>query len=262
MVVNETTHVLPDDVRAVVHRLGTVVGIWAHPDDEAYLSAGLMVAAVETGNRVVCVTATRGEHGTSDPDRWPPTRLARIRERELHASLAAVGVHEHVWLPYEDGRCADADSREAASEIGRILDDVGADTVVTFGPDGMTGHPDHVAVGRWAADAVAATRRQIRLLFATKTPAWRDTHAEVHGRLPIFGPQGPPVADPRELALALELRGEALDRKIAALLAHASQTTELIPMMGEAVYRAWAADEYFVNGTREPTSLGTDTAGS
>ncbi|HEX3261549.1 MAG TPA: PIG-L family deacetylase, partial [Pseudonocardia sp.] len=48
-------------------RLGTVLGIWAHPDDEAFLSAGLMAAARDAGQRVVCVTATLGEHGTSDP---------------------------------------------------------------------------------------------------------------------------------------------------------------------------------------------------
>jgi hypothetical protein len=45
--------------------LGTVLGIWAHPDDEAFLSAGLMAAARDVGQRVVCVTATLGEHGTA-----------------------------------------------------------------------------------------------------------------------------------------------------------------------------------------------------
>ena len=58
-------------------RLGTVLGIWAHPDDEAFLSAGLMAAARDAGQRVVCVTATLGEHGTSDPGSWPPNRMAR-----------------------------------------------------------------------------------------------------------------------------------------------------------------------------------------
>ena len=47
--------------------LGVVLGIWAHPDDEAYLSAGLMALARRAGNRVVCVTMTPGEHGTDDP---------------------------------------------------------------------------------------------------------------------------------------------------------------------------------------------------
>src|SRR6478609_11929198 len=75
-----------------VTRLGTVRGSWAHPDDEAFLSAGLMAAARDAGQRVVCVTATLGEHGTDDPGSWPPMRMAQVREREWHASLAALGV--------------------------------------------------------------------------------------------------------------------------------------------------------------------------
>src|SRR5215831_19725313 len=107
-----------DDVRA----LGTIVGVWAHPDDEAYLSAGLMAAAVDAGNRVVCVTATRGEHGTSDASTWPRTRLARTRTWELEASLAALGVREHHWLTYADGACASAHSPTAIASIRTIID--------------------------------------------------------------------------------------------------------------------------------------------
>ena len=52
--------------------LGTLLGIWAHPDDETYLSAGLMARRSVDGRRVVCVTATRGEGGSMDEERWPP----------------------------------------------------------------------------------------------------------------------------------------------------------------------------------------------
>ena len=76
-----------DDVAA----LGTILGVWSHPDDEAYLSGGLMALARDNGQRVVCVTATRGERGTPDPVAWPPERLAEERTREntgLHVNLA------------------------------------------------------------------------------------------------------------------------------------------------------------------------------
>src|SRR5947208_14585633 len=53
----------------------TAMGVWAHPDDESYLSAGLMLRVAGRGGRVVCVTMTRGEQGTDDPERWPPHRL-------------------------------------------------------------------------------------------------------------------------------------------------------------------------------------------
>lgn len=57
--------------------LGTILAIWAHPDDETYLASGIMAAAVAAGNRVVCVSATAGEHDTDDPEAWPPDRPAR-----------------------------------------------------------------------------------------------------------------------------------------------------------------------------------------
>jgi LmbE family N-acetylglucosaminyl deacetylase len=67
--------------------LGTILGVWAHPDDEAYLSGGIMAQSVHDGRRVVCVTATRGEAGSWDHTRWPPDELGAIREAELNDSL-------------------------------------------------------------------------------------------------------------------------------------------------------------------------------
>ena len=80
-----------DVVHGVRHlpAIATLLGVWAHPDDEAYLSSGLMSVVRKAGGRVVVVTATRGEHGTDDPATWPPERLAPLRERELMDSLAA-----------------------------------------------------------------------------------------------------------------------------------------------------------------------------
>src|SRR6185503_18397034 len=88
-----------------VGALGTILGIWAHPDDEAYLSGGLMALARDAGSRVVCVTATRGERGTADPVAWPPDRLAAERTMEMARSMGILGVAEHHWLGYADGGC-------------------------------------------------------------------------------------------------------------------------------------------------------------
>src|SRR5215475_13750152 len=83
--------------------VGALLGIWGHPDDEAYASAALMSLVRAAGNRVTVATATRGENGTPDPETWPPQRLAALREREMAASLAACDVREHHWLGYCDG---------------------------------------------------------------------------------------------------------------------------------------------------------------
>ena len=61
--------------------LGTILGVWAHPDDDIYLTAGLMARAVRSGSRVVDVTATRGEGGSMDEERWPPGTMGEVRDR-------------------------------------------------------------------------------------------------------------------------------------------------------------------------------------
>ena len=132
--------------------LGTILSIWAHPDDETYLAGGTMAAARDHGQRVVCVTATAGELGTDDPQTWPPNRLDRVRRWEAAAAMAVLGVDEHLVLGYPDGGL-DFDDREAIARIGRLIDEVRPDTILTFGIDGMTFHPDHVAVHHWVTAA-------------------------------------------------------------------------------------------------------------
>src|SRR5258705_289102 len=111
-----------------VSSLGTILGVWAHPDDETYLSAGLMASAVRNGQRVVCVTATRGEAGSWDEERWPSDRMGAIREQELNECLSILGVSEHHWLDYIDAECADVDPREAIDRVAAFIDDVRPDT--------------------------------------------------------------------------------------------------------------------------------------
>lgn len=126
--------------------LGSVLGIWAHPDDETYSCGGLFAAAADAGNRVACVTATRGEAGSLDQVRWPPESLGEVRTRELDVALGMLGVSEHYWLDYADGGCAQVDAESAVRRLVAIIKDVQPDTILTFGPDGMTGHADHIAI--------------------------------------------------------------------------------------------------------------------
>ncbi|MCZ7528071.1 MAG: PIG-L family deacetylase [Acidimicrobiia bacterium] len=230
---------------APVEELGTILGVWAHPDDEAYLMGGVMASASDTGQRVACVTATRGEAGeTADPLRWPPDRLAAIREAELACALGILGVTDHEWLDYPDGGLAGVDPPDAVARIGAAIRRVRPDTVMTFGPDGMTGHPDHRAVSAWTAFAVHEhAPRGTRLLFATKTHDWVEEHPELN-RL-VFPDAPPPRARRDDLVLDLRLADDLLERKVSALEAQASQTSGLIAAVGRERFGAWVRDEHF-----------------
>jgi LmbE family N-acetylglucosaminyl deacetylase len=224
--------------------LGTVLAVWAHPDDETYLCAGLMARAVREGNRVVCVTATRGELGTDDHERYPPgAPLAAIRTRELEAALAALSVTEHHWLDYPDGGCAEVPDATAIARIRGFVEEVQPDTVLTFGPDGMTGHSDHQAVCRWSTDAVKGT--SARLHYATKTPEWLSVYRPPMDELGVFMGAEPPCTPREELSLHLVLDGADLDQKVTAILAQTSQIEPIVRGLGEDYLRDGMAEESF-----------------
>lgn len=234
--------------------LGTVLGVWAHPDDECYLMAGTALAAAAAGSHVACVTATAGEAGESADDRrWPRERLAAIRRAELGAALDVLGVHDHTWLGLPDGALSSLDPARGVELLRAVVERVRPDTVLTFGPDGMTGHPDHVAVAAWAETAAAEVMgARCRVLAATRTQACVDDLPDVYAAVYTSSP--PPCTPPEELALALRLTGDPLDRKVRALELQASQTSGLVEWMGASRFRQWVADELWVR--RRPTPVG------
>lgn len=226
--------------------LGTVLGVWAHPDDECYLMAGTAMLAAAAGSHVACVTATAGEAGaSSDEARWPLAELAGIRRAELAAALDVLGIADHTWLDLPDGGLASIDPAVGVALVREAIDRVRPDTVLTFGPDGMTGHPDHVVVAEWAERAAAEVMGdRCRVLAATRTRAVVDEFAEVNAM--VYDTAPPPCAPPGELVCTVELAGDLLDRKVRALQAQASQTSGLEAMIGPATYRAWVSTEFWV----------------
>src|SRR5262245_4901829 len=153
--------------------LGTILGVWAHPDDEAYLSAGLMARAVRAGSRVVCFTATRGEGGSMDEERWPPEPMGEVRTAERERSIEILGVTEHHWLDLPDVDMETGLPEEGYPAVADLVATVQPDTMLTFGPDGMTGHEAHKSVCRWATKAHRELGKPgSRLLYACVTPEW------------------------------------------------------------------------------------------
>jgi LmbE family N-acetylglucosaminyl deacetylase len=226
--------------------LGTILGVWAHPDDETYLSAGLMAASIDRGSRVVCITATRGEGGSMDEERWPPESMAAVREQELLRGLARIGVTEHHWLDYPDIDMDTPLPEAGASRVRDIMADVRPETVLTFGPDGMTGHRAHMSVCEWATDAFNAVASPgSRLHYATMTPAYVDEFREAFEPLGIFRPGTPPVTLPQDLSIDLALDDEALDRKFDAIKEHESQIGYIVDAVGADVFRREMANEWF-----------------
>lgn len=228
--------------------LGNILGVWAHPDDEAYLSAGLMASAVAAGRRVVCVTATKGEAGFPEDDPRTVDELVALRIAELAACLDILKVTEHRFLTYADGECAEVDDDEAAAQVAEMITEIRPDTVLTFNPTGMTGHPDHIAACRWTTLAVRRVGVPVRLLYATKTQSWVERFMGDHTGVLMVDDFVPETVDESELAVAFSCDDALLERKVAALRAQASQTEAWRAEVGPDVYRELVREEFY----REP----------
>jgi LmbE family N-acetylglucosaminyl deacetylase len=227
--------------------LGTILGVWAHPDDDIFCSAGLMATAVRNGQRVVDVTATRGEGGSMDEERWPSESMGEVRTKELLRSLEILGVMEHRFL---DGP-VDVDMQEHLNEAGAeqvraIVQEIDPDTVLTFGPDGMTGHQGHKDVSRWTTDAFRAfAKPSARLFYATQTPAFVAEVVPSLEQFDIFLPGTPPVTEKADLGIDFSCDDEALNLKITALEAHESQMEGLLEVFGHDGLRRFLRDEAY-----------------
>ncbi len=226
--------------------LGTMLGVWAHPDDETYLTAGLMARAVRDGSLVVCVTATRGEQGSFDEERWPTATMGTVREAELTRCLEILGVKDHRWLDYYDGTCASVDHAEGVARIRAIIEDVRPDSVFTFGPDGMTDHDDHKAVSAWTTNAFhAAAKPGAKLYYATTTPEWAEKYVPVFNKFNVFAPGFPPTTPKEELAVYLPLPPDLMKLKLAAIQEHVSQVEGMLEAFGRDFFEETGAEEAF-----------------
>ncbi len=222
----------------------TILGIWAHPDDEVFVSGGLMADAVRRGDRVVCIHMTRGEAGLSYRRRCSPKTLASIRQRELGASLARLGVQEQRFFGYPDGRLAQVPSAEVIARIRNALVDVQPDVILTFGPDGFTGHPDHKSLSAWVTAALHLwNERQTRLYRAAVSQEWKDSFAPPLNEFDIFWPGHPTVAPYSDVTL--NFADELLAVKVEALRQHARQMKPLFDAYGDDFMRGMAAREQF-----------------
>ncbi len=229
-----------------MEELGTILGIWAHPDDETYLTAGLMAEAARDGRRVVCVTATRGEGGSMDEERWPSETMGAVREAELMRCFEILGVTEHHWLDLPDIDMDTGLPETGYDRVRAIVEDVQPDTVLTFGPDGMTGHAAHMSVCEWATRALSQVgKRGATVHFATNTKEWADEFVPIYNRFGIFRPGTPPVTPRDELSIDFPLPPDLLELKLRAIQAHHSQVGGMVEAFGEDIFRRAMKAEYF-----------------
>jgi LmbE family N-acetylglucosaminyl deacetylase len=227
-----------------------VLGIFAHPDDDAFGFAGTAMKLIDGGHDVALVTVTRGDRGRwwrRKRGSWTRQALAAERAKEWRASCRVIGYRRSWLLRWPDGGVARSDPDAITRQLVGIIRDFRPAAVVTFGPEGAgSEHEDHAGTSRlaarafrWAADSGVPPRRArahaVRRLYFTTAP---EDARGMRGRRPAGYLSPTHVADVRRY----------LDRKALAFECHRTQFKdrpffyEFLRLRGGREYFHLAAD--------------------
>ncbi len=214
-----------------IQQLGTILTVWAHPDDETYLAGGIMAAAIKNGQEVICVTATHGEAGSQGRKLWPAKELGKVRTKELSKALKTIGITKHHWLDYNDGGCCHVPEAEACHCLEQFIAEYKPDTILTFGSDGLTGHEDHATVSHWVdrtVAALAADKPAVYQVIVTQDQ-YRDYLKDIDKTINLFfNIDKPRVVDAADCGIAFKLPDDIAHIKRKALAQMPSQTKILL----------------------------------
>ena len=197
---------------------GGLAAVLAHPDDESFSCAGAMAVAHDAGSTTRLLVVTRGEAGGAGE---PDASVGDVRESELICAARKIGLDEVSLLDgYPDGGVADEPFERLVDDITAWLADRRPQAIITFGPHGVTGHPDHIVVGsatRWAVERLAEDGIAPNAVYVIS---------------PVFDPGGNRFdLSPEEQAATHRIDITAVaGRKLDALKCHASQTDTADPI--------------------------------
>jgi LmbE family N-acetylglucosaminyl deacetylase len=143
----------------MTHRLA---GVFAHPDDDTFGIAGTCALHADDLELLV-VFATSGEAGRiADAALATHQTLGRVREAEAASAYRVLGVDADLrFLGYGDGAVARVPRSELVARVADALAPFRPDVMVTFGPEGVTAHEDHIAVGVAATEAFGLVRERL-----------------------------------------------------------------------------------------------------
>jgi LmbE family N-acetylglucosaminyl deacetylase len=242
-----------------------LMAILAHPDDESLGIGATLARYAAEGVETYLVTATRGERGWRGAASDDPglTAFGQLREAELRCAARALGVHEVQFLNYIDG---DLDQAEPAAAIGLIvghLRRVRPQVVITFGPEGAYGHPDHMAICQltlaalsasadpaWQAQGGHAPHRVSKLYYMADSAAGMALYSQLFGDLimPVDGVDRSWPGWP-EWMLSTVLDTDAYWRTAReAILCHHSQVDSMarIAELAESDHSGLLGRQYFI----------------
>jgi LmbE family N-acetylglucosaminyl deacetylase len=250
--------------------------IFAHPDDESLTCGGTLARYASEGVETSLIVATRGERGWfGDWRDYPGEKvLGVIREQELRHACEELGIARLDFLDYCDGDVDLADETKMVAKLVRLLREIRPHVVITFGPEGLYGHPDHIAISQFTTSAILlaadqqypyavdlAPHRVLKLYYRVATEAWFMRYMPIFGDLVMQIDGHERRAQPWTnwtVTTRIDARAHWI-RAWYAILCHQTQIQhpDRLSQLSEQDHRyLWGAQEYYrvfslVNGGRK-----------
>lgn len=223
----------------------TILAIFAHPDDEATVSPVLARYASE-GVTVYLAIATDGRLGITDHAQIPAgDSLAAVRTQELKCAAEQLGIEPPIQFGLEDqlklGEGYGAFTQQIGTmreKVKELFQTLKPDVVITWGPSGWTGHPDHRLVGSIVTEVFQSQPWEKNAqLYYSAIPA---------GNLPADSPMALAVVDSAYLTVKVPIREEDYEKARNSWHCHKSQyTPETIEGMHALIKASLKGTAYF-----------------
>lgn len=246
----------------------TLMAVFAHPDDEAFGMGGTLAKYAAEGCDVYLVTATRGEAGEiASPDLANAANLPEVRERELRCACQAYGIHPPRFLGYLDGQLATVHQGQAVAKVVRLIRELRPQVLITFGPDGIYGHYDHIAAHRWATIAAdlaadadcfpdrltdACRPHRVSKLYFRVLPQEQIEARSEEGKPAAAMMDGVPfylVGYPGEAITTVIDVSDHVEAKMRGIRCHATQVrpdSAFVKAPQEAMRQPWFREEHYI----------------
>ena len=205
----------------ITERALSVLAVFAHPDDEVFRCGGTLALLAQRGVRVHVLTFTRGQAGScGQPPVCERDELGVVRAAELLCSCQALGLETPLVLDYEDGKLAEVSQKEGIAQITTRIQSIHPQVLLTWPPDGLSGHPDHIAVSRWTSDAYQLVKKTgVNDLSALYYLAMPDSLARELGLKQMH------TLPDNEVSVTIDVQS-VWEQKITAITCHRTQAGE------------------------------------
>jgi len=235
-----------------------ILGITAHPDDEAGAFGGTLLRYNARGAETFVICLTPGQAATNRGNARSDEELAALRRAEFAASCAILRVAKAQVLDYMDGALDRADFYAVVGELTRHVREIRPHLILTMGPEGaITGHTDHSMASIFATMAFHWAARKDR--YPEQLEAGLAPHRAqklYYSTAPFVLPDRPPVSPPPCTA-TIDIAA-FLEDKIRAFQAHTTQAPLMVRF--EKAMRRFGSQELFhLAAANQPTTLQHET---